>query len=717
MIGKILKGIYKILDEVGSGGIAAVYLARNLQTGETVAVKVIHSHIAAAEKSFLSRFQREAEILRSLSSPHIPRYYDSGLEDGLNYIVIEYIQGISVADLIKQRKQLDVETALDIVRQTAKGLQCTYERGIVHRDIKPANLMVTVENVVKVMDFGIARNIDALGLTQTGFLGTPNYISPEQADGKETDIRSDIYSLGASLFEMLSGRILYDGNSPISVAIKHISAPVPSITLYRKDVPPAVEDLLNRCLAKNPGDRFQTPAELISAIDAIIGPAPAGTGRTPVRSPLFSTGEFAVPPTAVEPATDFAMTSATVEDGSRSTRTITCPLCQATVPASAVFCPKCGGSIPKASAPVPAEGESTAMAAREIVPTSKEPVPKGQVGAKKGNTLVYVSVGVVVLLVALAGGGALAFRAIGSSAPATPVATLPALSGGITTPAAASTSSVARPTTPIGPGAKELVAEGSGLLLQSRYDDAIELYRKAIEIDSLYALAYIEWGRALIWSGNPSDAISKLEKAAKTATTDADKALAYGQLARAYDWTYRFKDAVNAAQTALQLDANNADAHAFLAEAELDCINAGDCPSNVDVDMAEVEVRAALRLDEKSVEGQTVLAAVERQKGHLDAAITAARKAVDLQPNVALRHYNLGTLYLENANYDLAVGSFRRSIELYGKFAHAYYALGQTYKVQNRCSEAIPQFEEVLKIDPKYTSALHALEECRRQVK
>jgi serine/threonine-protein kinase len=271
MIGTVIKNEYKIYDEVGSGGIATVYVARDLKTNEMVAVKVIHPHIAK-DLNTVKRFEREANLLMSLTDPHLVRVYDYGIEEDRHYLVMEYIGGRTLKAIIKEEGPLAVDRAMDIAQQVAEGLSVIHQQGVVHRDIKPQNLMVQTDGTVKVMDFGIARMADLSALTQSGFLvGTPHYISPEQAMGQRVDHRSDIYSLGVVLYEMLMGKVLFDGDSPVTVALMHVKDPVPSLRLQRTDIPPQVEQLVDKCLDKEPGDRFQTAAVLANAIGSLRG--------------------------------------------------------------------------------------------------------------------------------------------------------------------------------------------------------------------------------------------------------------------------------------------------------------------------------------------------------------------------------------------------------------------------------------------------------------
>lgn len=206
LTGRIIKGIYKLLDEIGSGGMATVYVARSLLTSEIVAVKILHGHIVK-ETEFVKRFEREGNIVSGLLDPHIIRVCDYGIDDNLHFIVTEYVTGFTLDTVLEVLSPLSVNLALGIARQVAEGLQVTSDRNIVHRDIRPGNLMITRDGIVKIADFGIAKSLGLPNITEPGFLpgGTPFYVSPEQLKGN-VDIRSDIYSLGVTLYEMLIGQ-------------------------------------------------------------------------------------------------------------------------------------------------------------------------------------------------------------------------------------------------------------------------------------------------------------------------------------------------------------------------------------------------------------------------------------------------------------------------------------------------------------------------------
>lgn len=281
ILGSVLGGRYRILEFLGEGSGARVYLAKDLEGDKFVAIKAIKSELTA-DGTFLERFQNEAKTLAKLRSPFAVRVFDYGIEDRLNYIIMEFVPGRTLDRVIKEEGTLGLEQALAITRQVAQCLRAAQEADVVHRDIKPANIMVSADGSIKVMDFGIAKSMIKTGLTQTGVLGTPYYVSPEQADGRDLDSRSDVYSLGCTFYQMLTGHPPYEGDNPVAVIMKHLQAPAPKISKDRPDLDPRVDEIGARCIEKDREKRFW-PRELMAAIDdlapklgIIIGRGDAG---------------------------------------------------------------------------------------------------------------------------------------------------------------------------------------------------------------------------------------------------------------------------------------------------------------------------------------------------------------------------------------------------------------------------------------------------------
>jgi len=295
MIGRTIDGIYKIYDEVGSGGFSTVYLARNLRTNEIMAVKVMHARLAD-DPTQRERFRREARAAEAVDSPHIVKVLDHGQVDGRPYLVMEYVEGKTLIDVIREYGVLPVDVAAQITRELGEALDAIHEAGLVHRDLKPHNVMVTPGGRVKLMDLGIAKDVTMQTITQTGtYVGTPHYMSPEQIRGQGVDIRSDIYALGIVLYQMLTGRVPFDADSPWVIMRKHLEEPVPLGPLRQRGVPGWVIRALQRMLEKSPAQRLQTPGDISHALvlqekEATIslrGPLPDGSGSADGRLPSW----------------------------------------------------------------------------------------------------------------------------------------------------------------------------------------------------------------------------------------------------------------------------------------------------------------------------------------------------------------------------------------------------------------------------------------------
>ncbi len=259
MINSLFGGRYKLGEMIGTGGMADVYVAEDTRLARQVAVKVLRSDLAR-DPSFVARFRKEAFAAAGLNHPGIVAVYDSG-EEPAPYIVMELVSGQTLRDLIHKGKRVPLKRALEIGEGILAALEYSHERGIVHRDIKPANIMITNHGDVKVMDFGIARALADLGATLTStwnIVGTAQYLSPEQALGEVADLRSDIYSTGCLLYEVLTGKPPFTGDTPVSIAYQHVSGVLVAPSKIQPDLPEGVDVLLAVALAKRPEDRYQS---------------------------------------------------------------------------------------------------------------------------------------------------------------------------------------------------------------------------------------------------------------------------------------------------------------------------------------------------------------------------------------------------------------------------------------------------------------------------
>ncbi|HOO97089.1 MAG TPA: protein kinase [Caldisericia bacterium] len=271
MIGRTIGGRYKVYDKVGGGGMAEVFLARDLQSGEIVAIKVLREQFTEGE-DYIERFEREAKSAIKLTHPNICCARDFGSEEDTYFMVMEFVEGKTLSSIVEENGPLPLADVVSYISQAAKALESAYKNGIIaHRDVKSQNIMVTPSGQVKIMDFGIAKSRDFATMTSAGsFVGTPEYMSPEQAQGEKVDSRSDIYSLGVVFYEALAGEVPFESDTPWGVLNMHINKKPFPLENIRKDVPKEIVDIIERMMTKDPDDRFQTPSELIASLDAAM---------------------------------------------------------------------------------------------------------------------------------------------------------------------------------------------------------------------------------------------------------------------------------------------------------------------------------------------------------------------------------------------------------------------------------------------------------------
>ena len=260
--GQKINNRYEIVKSIGEGGMANVYLANDKILDRKVAVKVLRGDLSSDDK-FIRRFQREALSVSNLSHPNIVEVYDVGEEDGEYYIVMEYIEGKTLKQLLKKRESLTLTEVIDIMTQLTDGISHAHESYIIHRDIKPQNIMIQDDGRIKITDFGIAMALNATQLTQTNsVMGSVHYLPPEQASGKGATVKSDIYSMGILMYELLTGTVPFKGDNAVEIALKHMKDKIPSIRKQDPSIPQSVENILLKATTKNPRNRYDTAKEM-----------------------------------------------------------------------------------------------------------------------------------------------------------------------------------------------------------------------------------------------------------------------------------------------------------------------------------------------------------------------------------------------------------------------------------------------------------------------
>jgi len=262
-IGQILGGRYRLIELLGQGGMATIYRATDTGLSRDVALKLLRPEYLR-DPDFSSRFRHEAQAAASLSHPNVVTVHEVGLHEGYVFLAMEFVQGITLKQLVQGKGALPLEVGLRIAKQTCAGLTAAHEQGVVHRDVKPQNIILTPTSEVKIMDFGIARPLNVQGVTATGLvIGTPQYMSPEQAQGKQdVDERSDIYSTGVVFYEMFTGVLPFRADTPLAIAMKHVQEePVPPRSVLAT-LPEPLDAVILRCLKKDRAHRYQKMVDL-----------------------------------------------------------------------------------------------------------------------------------------------------------------------------------------------------------------------------------------------------------------------------------------------------------------------------------------------------------------------------------------------------------------------------------------------------------------------
>src|SRR5574344_1049486 len=268
--GQKINDRYEILQTIGEGGMANVYLAKDSILGRNVAVKILRGDLASDEK-FIKKFQREALSASSLSHPNIVEIYDVGEDDGNYFIVMEYIEGKNLKQLLKKRGNLTVHEVVDIMLQITSAMGVAHDSLIIHRDLKPQNILIKDDGEIKITDFGIAMALNATQLTQTNSaMGSVHYLPPEQANGKGATLKSDIYSLGIVMFELLTGQLPFKGDNAVEIAIKQMKNQIPSVCNINSLIPQSVENIILKACAKNPKNRYNNVVEMYNDIETCL---------------------------------------------------------------------------------------------------------------------------------------------------------------------------------------------------------------------------------------------------------------------------------------------------------------------------------------------------------------------------------------------------------------------------------------------------------------
>ena len=284
--GTVLANRYEVLKMLGEGGMGAVYKARDIELDRTIALKVIRPELAS-KPDILQRFKQELILARQVTDRNVIRIFDMGESNGIKFITMEYVEGESLYEILSRQGKLPLKEALEIMRQMLRGLQAAHREGVVHRDLKPGNIMRDGQGRVVVMDFGLARDLSGDGMTRTGaMLGTMEYMSPEQAQAKEVDARSDLFTVGLISYELLTGKMPYHADSAVASLLKRMQERAVPISDFDDSVPKEVSELISGCLERDPAQRWQSAQDILDRIGEIEGGRPQSVILPPPSIPI-----------------------------------------------------------------------------------------------------------------------------------------------------------------------------------------------------------------------------------------------------------------------------------------------------------------------------------------------------------------------------------------------------------------------------------------------
>ncbi len=655
-------GRFEILSELGRGGMAVVYKARQTDLDRIIALKVLPQSLTV-DQSYVARFRQEARSAAQLEHPHIMPIYEVGEVAGYHYIAMKYIQGRTLKQLLEQEGALPVKRAAQILAQVGEALDYAHRQGIIHRDIKPSNVMITDEGWIYLTDFGLARGMggNTSGLTVAGtVMGTPEYMSPEQAQGlPNVGPPTDIYALGVMLYELLTGAFPFKAETPMAMlAARLVHAPIPPRDV-RTDLPPAVEDVIMRALARKPEARFASAGELVAALRNAVGMSESELSRplTPLRGmPTPGVGQAAwsgYTPTA----------PATPPPGYAPTAPATPPPVYAQTP------------MPPTAQPY------------QAAPPNPLNVPALPPRAAKGAPLgIIAGVGALLLLVLV--GGAV-FWFLNQEQPPQ-----------------------------VSPAAQWLADGDKALLRAGGMADAIAAYRSAIEADPSNLTAQTRLAWALLANADWPEAITAAEPLVKASDPQA-QATGHSIIGYSYLQLGNMAEARAASDRASAIDAATAIGYALRA-----AVLASEAADRRDdavmndafASIGEAEDRLSNTDPLERAFAQALLGAAFAQEHYLrgdpnvlEQAITSLEQAIDAYPALAFFHYELASIYVLASDYPTARSEFAAAIDLDPQYSPAQAGIGIMDYLANDSGAARSALNKALELDPNQSQALFGL--------
>ncbi|TEU19216.1 MAG: serine/threonine-protein kinase [Anaerolineales bacterium] len=656
MTGRTL-GKYRLIERLGRGGMAEVYRAYQPRLERDVAVKVMLGYLAEDEK-FVGRFEREAKAVAALHHPHIVQIYDSDVEDDVYYMVMEYIGGETLKARLKrlnaERKRMSLDDVARIFRALCDALDYAHAQGCIHRDIKPANVMFDGERLV-LTDFGIASIVGGTRYTASGaMVGTPAYMSPEQGQGDPGDVRSDVYSLGIILYEMVTGRLPYDADTPLAIVLKHLNEPLPPPSQVRADVPLTVERVILKALAKSPDDRYQSAGALAEALEAAVESAEVpAEALPPLREPRVA----AAPPAPVaEPAPPRRqMLWALV--GVAALAVV------ALAVAALLILPDRGGEAEPTVSPTKAASSTDAVAHYEAGVVAFHEEGDYETALREFTQAIEADPEFA---------EAYYQRGIVYAEDDQPIAAEADLSQAIA----------------LQPDLVEAYYERGYLYLYDldRAEDALADYTAAIELNSEFVEAYVDRARCYLWYGDDHEqALADLDHALEL---DPDLAEAWGLRGEVYFWREEYDLARPGLTRAVELDPEDTWAWAMLGSSHYWMGEYEEAIASYD---------EALQLEPGELDLYYHRAFASFEMGNLDAVLEDLNKVLLLEPEHSGAYYGRGRLHAAAGRYEEAIADFTEVMkDKEQEYEWPYFPEDSPYLDRALAYQALGRTEEAL---------------------
>ncbi|MBN1284681.1 MAG: tetratricopeptide repeat protein [Anaerolineae bacterium] len=672
-------GPYRIVEKIGGGGMATVYRAYHPATGREVAIKVLSEHFAA-EAQFLARFTREAKVVAGLQHPHILPTLDNGQDRGLTYLVMPHIATGTLRDYL-ERGPLSLTEARRLFAQIAQAVDYAHRRGVIHRDLKPGNVLLDERGNALLSDFGLARIMETMSLASVSgaMIGTPAYMSPEQAQGLPADARSDIYSLGAVLYEMLTGRPPFSADTTVGLIFKHITEPAPLLRTGRPDLPLAVEQVVLKALAKNPEDRYQTAGAMMAALQQAVYPSGAARRRVSIRrgvqgiALLLAAGlvtvmilialagdGLAINPPALPTTADAAAPTTTPEPTrpARSYYDLGQDYYRQGDYEKAIEMYTIALQLDAGFAEA-YNGKGQAYAATERYESAIEDYTRA-IELDPGMAEAYNNRGI-------------ASRRLDDYTQA-----IEDYSQAIT----------------INPDFAEAYNNRGYLyFVQGAYDQAIDDYTRAIELAPGLANAYTSRGYAYYGRGDYRAAIDDYTRAIEI---DPGMAEAYTNRCRAYYRLGEYEPAVQDCTRAIEIDPDQPIAYTSRARAY---------HTLAQYDQAVEDYTHAIRLDSNLAEAYAGRGYTHYVQGDYTSALYDYTRALEIDPNLADVYLSRGYVHFDQGLYAEAIADYTRALEITPDLAEAYARRGRAYHQLEDYTQAFADYERALEIDPSFAPA------------